>query len=230
MPREVLLSEEIIKDIEEAIIKGELKPGDKIPSEQLLMEHYNVSRTTLREAIKSLVSNGTLEIKRGKGTFVCDLPGMVKDPLGLSYLGVKNLNKYLYETRLIFEPEITRLSALRATDEEISVLKQLSDDIDELDQQLAGMKTDPDIINKLHKKDRRFHIMLCNTCHNPVLERLMPIIIQSIDMSYDHSVFKSRLTRVPRKSTHNKICEAIAAHDAERAQELMYQHLYNSTQ
>lgn len=218
----------ITSDLENQIIEGSLKPGEKIPNEQELMKHYNVSRSTLREAIKLLISKGTLEIQRGKGTFVCQLPGMTQDPLGLSFAGVENLNSYLYETRMIFEPEISRLSALRASEQEISVLKKLSAHIDELDEQLAGPNTDESVIQALREKDKAFHIMLCKTCHNPVLERLMPIIIQSISYSYDTDAFKKRLASHPRQSTHNKICQAIACRDGDSAKELMYRHLYHA--
>ena len=111
------LSVSVASAIENQIIEGVLKPGDQVPSEQELIETYNVSRSTLREAIKSLVSKGTLEIRRGKGTFVCQLPGMTEDPLGLNFMGIDNLDPYLYEARIIFEPEICSLSAQRATDE-----------------------------------------------------------------------------------------------------------------
>ena len=70
--------------------------------------------------------------------------------------------------------------------------------------------------------------MLCRTCHNPVLERMMPIIIQSISVSYNPETFKKRLISQPRQSTHDKICKAIAVHDVDLAKKLMYQHLYNA--
>ena len=222
------LSVSVASAIENQIIEGVLKPGDQVPSEQELIETYNVSRSTLREAIKSLVSKGTLETRRGKGTFVCQLPGMTEDPLGLNFMGIDNLDPYLYEARIIFEPEICSLSAQRATDAEIKILQKLSDSIDELDKQLQGEETDETIIKKLYEKDKAFHIMICRTCQNPVLERLMPIIIQSISLSYNPSTFKNRLTKKTRQSTHNKICKAIASHDKDQARALMYQHLYNS--
>lgn len=222
------LSVSIAADIENQIIEGILKPEEQIPSEQELMEKYDVSRSTLREAVKSLVSKGTLEIRRGKGTFVCQLPGMTDDPLGLNFMGIDDLNTYLYESRLIFEPEICSLSAARATESEIAILKKLSDQIDQLDRQLMEQDVREEIIKKLYEKDRAFHIMLCRTCHNPVLVRLMPIILQSISLSYDPAAFKSRLIKRPRQSTHNKICRAIASHDCEQARALMHQHLQNS--
>ncbi|MDD3253232.1 MAG: FadR/GntR family transcriptional regulator [Lachnospiraceae bacterium] len=222
------LSTKIVNDLETQIIEGNLKPGDQIPNEQDLMIHYEVSRSTVREAIKSLISKGTLEIQRGKGTYVCRLPGLTSDPLGLNFADIDDLNHYLYETRLIFEPEVSAMSALRASDSEIRTLEKLSADINKLDETLKGADTSADIIQKLHEKDLAFHIMLCRTCHNPVLERLMPIIIQSISFSYDEETFKKRLTKKPRQSTHDKICRAIASHDAEKAKDLMHLHLLNS--
>lgn len=217
----------ITTDIENQIIEGTLKPGDKIPNEQELMARYQVSRSTLREAIKLLTSNGTLEIRRGKGTFVCQTPGMAEDPLGLNFIGADNLDKYLYEARLIFEPEIARLSALRATESEIKTLRKLSDSISVLDTYLEGADTDDSVIENMHNKDKSFHIMLCKTCRNPVLERLVPIIIQSITFSYEPKSFKDRRVSGPRKSTHGNICDAIANRDAEKAKQLMFNHLYN---
>ena len=209
MTKAKTLSISIASEIENIIIEGSLKPGDRIPNEQELMEPYCTSRSTIREAIKALVSKGTLEIRRGKGTFVCQLPGMTDDPLGLNFLGIENLNPYLHEARLIFEPEICGLSAERATDQEIKILQK-------------------PVIKQLHEKDKAFHIMLCRTCHNPVLERMMPIIIQSISVSYNPETFKKRLISQPRQSTHDKICKAIAVHDVDLAKKLMYQHLYNA--
>ena len=109
--------------------------------------------------------------------------------MGLNFMGIDNLDPYLYEARIIFEPEICSLSAQRATDAEIKILQKLSDSIDELDKQLQGEETDETIIKKLYEKDKAFHIMICRTCQNPVLERLMPIIIQSISLSYNPSTF-----------------------------------------
>mgnify|MGYP002406930502 FL=1 len=57
---------------------------------------------------------------------------------------------------------------------------------------------------------------------------MMPIIIQSISVSYDPDIFRKRLTSRPRQSTHDKICKAIAVHNADLAKKLMYQHLYNA--
>lgn len=218
----------ISAEIEKQIIKGDYAPGQQIPNEQYLITEFEVSRSTVREAIKLLVSKGTLEIRRGKGTFVCQLPGMVEDPLGLNFINTDDLDGYLREARAIFEPQIAKLSAIRATEDEIGILKKLAEDIDDFDRWLEGEKTSEQLISQLHEKDLAFHIMLCRMCRNPVLERLMPIIIQSIKKSYQPESFKNRLTK-GRDSTHKKICQAIADRNQELAYQLMITHLTNST-
>ena len=99
-------------------IEKRFTAGDKLPNENELSAELNVSRTTLREAIRILVAYNILEIQRGKGTFVSQA-AFEKEP----YLGrlsdIKVNAKDLYEIRLIFEPEAAYLAAVRGTDAEI---------------------------------------------------------------------------------------------------------------
>ena len=102
------------------------------------MQTFDVSRITIREAIKTLVSRDVLEIRRGCGTFVSAVPGLSDDPLGLRFIASDDLNTYLFEARQILEPSVCRLAAQRGDAEELVLLKQLAEDIDELDAQLQG--------------------------------------------------------------------------------------------
>ncbi len=65
-----ILSEKVAKDIQQMIKENGLGPGDKLPNELEMMTLINVGRSTIREAIKILVSMGMLEVRRGRGTFV----------------------------------------------------------------------------------------------------------------------------------------------------------------
>ena len=62
----------VVDSITKAIINGELRPGDKIPTEMELADSFGVGRNSIREAIKILVYYGILEIRRAEGTFVCN--------------------------------------------------------------------------------------------------------------------------------------------------------------
>lgn len=114
------LSDSIADDIISMIvIEKRFQPGDKLPNENELSEELNISRTTLREAIRILVTNGIVEIKRGRGTFI-------KEALDIDHMqhfglltDAKINAKDLYEMRLIFEPEAAYYATIRASDQEM---------------------------------------------------------------------------------------------------------------
>ena len=101
--------------------------GEKLPNENELSEKLGISRTTLREAIRTLVSEGILVVQRGKGTFVAEQADRLAD----SRISMKSFSdmqvtlRDLYETRMIFEPEAAALACRRATDEEIAHILEL---------------------------------------------------------------------------------------------------------
>lgn len=220
------LSRTVSDKIEKQIICGNWAVGSQIPTEQELMAKFDVSRITVREAIKSLVSKGILEIHRGRGTFVSVMPGLSDDPLGLKFIHDENINSYLFEARQTFEPAVNRLAALRADEEEIELLGQLAESIDALDTQLNGADTPPEVIQALSAKDIAFHTLLCKMSKNPIFERVLPIIIKSVRTSYDLLI--PRISSGPRISTHQRIYQAIKSRDADLAYELTIQHMENS--
>lgn len=86
MIQKQLLSEKIAENIGKSIVAGFYKIGDQMPNEMELSEELGISRATLREAIKILISQNVLEVRRGIGTFVSHTPGLCTDPLGLDYI------------------------------------------------------------------------------------------------------------------------------------------------
>lgn len=221
------LAKEIAKNIENEIIEGRLLPKEKIPNEQLLIKNFNVSRGTVREAIKILVSKGIVEIKRGKGTFVCNLPGVCEDPLGFNFLNIDNINDYLYETREIFEPYICKLIIERASDKEIEEIGKIAKKMETLDEEIKSSTPSEELIFKFYNLDKVYHTLLCKYSKNPILERLIPVIIQSIQKSYIPDVFINKLKKGSRQSTHTKIYLALKNRDSDLAFKLMQQHLKN---
>ena len=120
------LSENIADKIKRRIVTGEYKVNEQLPSEQELADSLNVSRTTVREAVKRLVSLHVLEIKRGKGTFVTTLPGLSDDPLGLDFVPEDRLFHDLYEFRLSIEPEICAMAAQNASRSQIAAMRKIT--------------------------------------------------------------------------------------------------------
>lgn len=97
------------------ILKVPVEVGQKIPNEFELAQRFGVGRSTVREAVKGLVTRGILEVRRGSGTFVVSHHSLEEDPLGLARLEDKyKLALELFELRLMIEPEIASLAAQKA--------------------------------------------------------------------------------------------------------------------
>lgn len=166
------LAESVADDILSMItIDKAYQPGEKLPNENELSARLQVSRTTLREAIRILAAHGVLEIRRGKGTYVKENrefgEGFSLHTLSLPKPDVKDL----YEMRLIFEPRAAYYAAKRATEKELDRILHCGALVESL---------------ILQKKDRTeveqaFHKSIAKATHNEFMNRLMPILIEAID-------------------------------------------------
>lgn len=156
-------AQQIIKMIED---ENRFSVGDKLPNENDLASELGVSRSTLREAIKILTTNGMLEIKRGKGTFVTSNTIISSVNLNDIASGLDDL----FEMRLMFEPECAYLAAERATDEEIEAICYY------------GEKIEKKILSGEDRtfEEQKFHESIANATHNSFVKQFMPIIFNAI--------------------------------------------------
>lgn len=203
-------SEKIIK----LIVDHNLKIGDKLPNEYELADKLGVGRSTIREAIKALVSRNILEIKRGSGTFIrC---GVADDPLGLIFVKDKlKLAVDLLEIRFMIEPKIASLAAINATKEDIEEMSRLCDEVEEL------------ILNGIPhmEKDIEFHTAIARSSKNLVTTNLVPIINKSISVFIDITNTQLKNETI---ETHREILNAIKNKNANEAHDAMLLHLaYN---
>ena len=149
------------------ILQKPVKPGQKIPNEFELAEKFGVGRSTIREAVKGLVSRGILEVRRGSGTYVINTNSLEEDPLGFGKIEDKyELALQLFEVRLMIEPEIAAIACKNASDEDLVHLKKLCDETEEL--YLGG--------HNHIKKDIEFHTFIAKCSKNQVVEILLPVI------------------------------------------------------
>ena len=103
--------------------------GERIPTEGELTELFEVGRSTVREAVKGLVTRGVLEVRRGDGTYVISTIYMENDVLGFGNMEDRyRLALDLFDVRLMIEPEIVTWACRKATEEQIQKLKQLCDE------------------------------------------------------------------------------------------------------
>jgi len=195
------LGEDIVRQLNHKIfVTKEYLPNSRIPNERELAESLNVSRNSIREAIKSLEAKDVLIVKRGMGTYVAPNPGVSYDPFGLlETCDRENLLWKLFEVRLFFEPEVVRLATERASDSEIKEI---------IDCQSYGVE----LVEKgedFSAADKKFHLALAKAAHNEVMERFIPSIHESI--SEIHSIYPSSLSEWWKEKLQNNFLES---HDA----------------
>ncbi len=153
--------------------------GEKLPNENELSQELGVSRSTLREAIKTLISNGVLVVKRGKGTFVAEEIDQYTQGIEVNdFLKKKVTLRDLYETRLIFEPEAAALACKRATDEEIAEILRLG----EICQN--EIRNDPSGKKRI-ESESAFHAAILKASHNEFLGQFLPILTNTIQKTIE---------------------------------------------
>lgn len=219
MNRTKRLSDSIADDILSMItIENKFLPGDKLPNEMEFSEELNVSRTTLREAIRILVANGILEVKRGKGTFVkkdIDLANNMKLFNSLSNARINA--KDLYEMRLIFEPAAAYYATIRASDTE---LKRILDYGKQIEKEILLKKDRTDVEQKFHKS-------IAKATHNEFMDKLMPVIFQAINKG----VLLSQKNEQVEKDTindHKLIMDFMKSRDPDGAKSAMRVHILHA--
>lgn len=211
-----LLGSQVEEDLLNYILQEPVKIGEKIPNEYELAEKFGVSRSTVREAVKALVSKGILEVRRGAGTYVVSTSTLEEDPLGLARLGDKyKLALELLDVRMMLEPEIAAMACEFITPEEKEQLRQLCDEVEEL--YLSG---------KNHaKKDVEFHTCIARCSRNRVVEVLIPIINTAV-LTFVNLTQRQLMKET--LETHRAITNAILKGDPVGAKCAMNMHLtYN---
>lgn len=193
-----------------------LQPGDKISTEKELTEYFGVSRSTVREAIRLLVSRNVLETRHGSGTYVSESKGVVPDPLGLDLLHDKfKLTWDLLEIRLLLEPHLAYAAAVNATDEQLECLEKLCDEMD--------FRSEKGLDRR--EVDTNFHMKILEASGNLVASNLHPILEKAVDMFIQYT---ARGSTPETEATHREIMEALKQRDPQWAGDMMRMHLiYN---
>ena len=208
------LPEQIADRLREMIIQESMKTGAKLPAEAELMERFGVSRSTVREAVKILQTEHIVDIRQGQGTFLCAMPGLARDPLGLRFTDQEELIAKLLETRLLIEPNVAALAALHRQDKHLQAMKVLLDRMDNA--YLHGEDYTP--------FDCEFHSLIAQCTGNDVITRLLPTIHESIQAGYHHT---RRVEGSYQRASqcHLEMYRGIAERDGERARQAAQRHM-----
>ncbi len=210
------LYEQIVNQIEQRIVAGDLKTGDQLPSENELAKQFAVSRTAVREAIKALHEKRLVEVRPGRGTFITNgMPDAMRHSLGLLMkFGSVNGFSHLVEVREILEPEIAALAATRITDEHIVSMREA----------VESMDTALDDVDAFVEADLDFHLALAEATQNPIIPLLVDSIIDLLRKQRRRiGVVSGGLQR--GQFHHKKILDAVIRRDPQAARQAMQDHL-----
>ncbi|MCK9221063.1 MAG: FadR/GntR family transcriptional regulator [Limnochordia bacterium] len=196
--------EHIISQIKELIYTGKLKRGDRLPAERTLTEQLRVSRASVREAFSALEMIGLIESKPRDGTYIAaNSQGMV-EPLSLAFMLQENFEPAFLEFRRILEVEAARLAATRITQERLTDLTQLVEQMALADE-----------ANSI-EADRRFHYRLSVASNNPILVTVLDAISDVIDLSirtHRENLFADEQLKERLVEQHRQILVAVSQRD-----------------
>jgi GntR family transcriptional regulator, transcriptional repressor for pyruvate dehydrogenase complex len=197
------------------IRSGNLKAGDKLPTENELAEAMHVSRPIVREALRGLSIMGVVESRQGGRCYVTDLaPERLLGPLELVIaLDESNVNA-LYEARVVVECGLIRAAAAKVTDENLALLRDLAE---------AGYRRASDPVG-FRVLDQEFHTLLMKLAGNPVLERVAASLYQ-LGMEFRRAASETPGVLDRSAAEHDAIVQALASRDPDRADDAMRTHL-----
>jgi GntR family transcriptional regulator, transcriptional repressor for pyruvate dehydrogenase complex len=210
------LYELIVQQVEDSILQGQLKPGDQLPAERDLAQRFGVSRTAVREAVKTLREKGLVEAYSGRGTFVTNGTSQaIRQSLDLMIrINQQDGSANLVELRLVLEPEIAGLAASRIDEQLLATMRE---SVAVMDRSLR----DPDAFVEA---DLDFHLALAEAVGNPLILSLLDSIVGLLREQ------RSRIFNIdggPERGQfhHKRILAAIEQHDPVSAREAMRAHL-----
>jgi len=219
--KRVRLSDQVIDAIKEMISKEKFKVGDKFYSENQLVKKLNVSRSSIREAVRMLEVTGFVNVKHGKGIFIADTHG---ESFEAFREWMKNNETALlehFEVRLMIDPKAAACAAENAEEFEIDAMEEVLKDFIEHSkiQNMTG----------LIKTDEEFHKILAKSTKNRTLYMLMKTMAESLSEGWITSLnIPGRIEKTIIE--HGNIIKAIKSGNSKEAERVMRKHIKNALQ
>lgn len=223
----------MIEGVSERIRSGALKPGERMPTEPVLMREFGVSRSVVREAVSHLQASGLVRTHQGVGSFVLAQPaaGLIQDPQGALKLQQKLA---MLELRLSLEADAATLAAQRRTPAQLAAMERALADFEQ--QQSTGEGT--------AEADFRFHELIAQATGNEYFVHVLRSLSSAtIPRQIARVARRAKATKAPRfgdpspqlrsgkditAQEHRAVLDAIRRGDASAARAAMYMHLNNS--
>ncbi len=215
------LSTAVVRQIEQLILRGILRPGERLPAERELAERLGVSRPSLRDAIGRLQEQGLLSARAGAGVYVAEVLGSAFAPALVQLFARHDDAVFDY---LSFRRDMEGLAADRAarlgSDTDLRVVQTLFDKME-----AAHAKRNPEDEARL---DAQFHMAIVEASHNVVMLHMMRSMYDLLreGVFYNRQVmFKQRATRQMLLDQHRRINDSLQARDAKAARDAVEAHL-----
>lgn len=209
------LSEQVVEQLQTLVVDRHLRSGDRLPGERELCEQFGVSRTVIREATRILAQRGIVTIEPGRGTFV-SLPDQTNIALAIElYARARHVPlQHVVQVRQVLEPEIARIAAEHATEEQIERLARCAEVMDHrLD--------DPAAYNAA---DQEFHSTLAEATGNELFCALTGVIV-NLAQETRRAMFDVEGAPFRGQEFHKLILQRMRQRDGVGARAVMLQHL-----
>lgn len=212
------ISQIIIEQIQEMVMTGELKSGDKLPPERELTETFGVGRSALREALKALEAIGVIERVHGQGNFISgNMTNSFFKPLSMAFKLNDGKAEDILQVRYLLETYTARMAAEIGTDDEIRRLEEI--------QESMRRATS---LDKKAVHDRAFHFQIADMSKNTLVISMFQSVSYLLDEFISATVRMSEfegddIERVQEE--HDRIIDAIRRRDPEDAQKAIRSHL-----
>ncbi|THD85162.1 FCD domain-containing protein [Aliigemmobacter aestuarii] len=215
------LSQSVVRQIELLILRGVLRPGERLPSERELSDRLGVSRPSLREAVEDLEARGLLVSKAGSGIFVAEVLGSAFSPALVDLFATHDDAVFDY---LDFRRDLEGLAAERAarlgSDTDLKVVSAIFQKME-----AAHAKRDPSDEAEL---DAQFHMAIIEASHNVVMLHMMRSMFDLLRQGVFYNrqmMFRNRMTRDMLLDQHRAINEGVQARDPVAARAAVNRHL-----
>lgn len=210
------LYEQIAEQIKQRILRGELRTGDRLPTENELAEQFGASRTAIREAMKTLAQQGLIDTRPGRGAMVINATAQAMRHSLELLMRVEHAggSADVMEVREMLEPEIAALAARRATQDQVTAMQEAVQAMD------ASLQDADAYI----AADNQFHRALAQGTQNVLVLALVDSIVDLLS-GQRKQIFAVEGGPVRGQLNHKRLLDAIRHHDPEAARQAMCDHL-----
>ncbi|WP_066318760.1 FadR/GntR family transcriptional regulator [Bacillus sp. FJAT-29814] len=205
------VSESVEEQLEKMIHSGMFKAGEKLPSVRELCDLFGVGRSAVRDAITTLSGKGTVYVKRGEGTFVCEFDSSKLFNQHMLLSSSRDIRE-VFQVRKLLETGMAEMAAVNRTEDDLHILKHT----------LSGQASNP------WESDYQFHLTIAKATGNEILIQLVQFIsttMKKVMMDFHHYIQKDDNTVNLISCQHQQIIESIEKRDPKAAKQSMSNHL-----